>query len=182
MKRMVGRGVRLSTHYNTSINVAQINSQLDVWEHFEGWKPDVIVIDYADILAPEPEARGKDKRQEIDITWRALRRLSQQRNALVITATQADADSFTAQLLTNKNFSENRQKFDHLTLCVGLNQTDAEKPRRYKRCNIIAARTGAFDPMRQVVIPICLEIGNPHIGSFWLRHKKKKKKKKGRQQ
>ncbi|MDR2704348.1 MAG: hypothetical protein LBC02_01085, partial [Planctomycetaceae bacterium] len=43
--------LRLSVHPNNSINVRGIESLLDVWER-DGWIPDVIVIDYADLLLP----------------------------------------------------------------------------------------------------------------------------------
>src|SRR5207249_1779951 len=39
---------------NSTIDVASIRSKLDTWEAQDGWTPDVIIIDYADILAPPP--------------------------------------------------------------------------------------------------------------------------------
>ena len=45
--------------------------------------PDVIIVDYADILAPE-DTRQSEKRHQVDETWKALRRLSQEWHALVI--------------------------------------------------------------------------------------------------
>jgi len=176
MKRLKGRQFKLVTTPNSTLTVQDIEAHLDAWEHFDGWVPDVIVIDYADIMAPEPEDRRKDTRDQQNGTWKALRRLSQKRHVLVITATQADAESYDTARLKLKNFSECRQKYDHVTGMLGLNQTDEEKRRGIMRVGWMLLRHGEFDPSRMTVLLQCLQQGRPLIGSFPLRFKKKDKK------
>ena len=62
--------LKVSIHPNSSINIRGINSILTHWETAEGFIPDLIVIDYADILAPEENK--KDSRSETNDTWKAL--------------------------------------------------------------------------------------------------------------
>ena len=94
------------------------------WER-DGWLPDVIVIDYADLLAAE--SSRTEGRDTINGTWKALRALSQELHGLVVTATQSDANSATTGLLTRANFSEDKRKFAHITGMNGLNQNNEEK-------------------------------------------------------
>ena len=71
---------------------------LDDWEAREGFVPDVIVIDYADLL--EADGKSTEFRHKQDSIWKGLRAMSQKRHALVLTATQADAASYTGPVVT----------------------------------------------------------------------------------
>ena len=166
MKRLKGRDFKLACYPSRSINVQDIKTQLDIWEHFEGFTPDVVVIDYADILAPESTSKG-EFRHEQNETWIAMRALSQERRCLVITATQADAASYEAINLRPKNFSEDKRKYGHVTGMLGLNQTDEDKRRGIMRINWLVLREGEYKVTHMVKILQCLQIGKPMIASYW---------------
>jgi len=165
--RNVAGDFRLSVHPNGSVNVQDITAILDRWEIYEGFVPDVITVDYADILAPEPGDERKDIRDQQNNTWKALRRLSQERHCLVISATQTDAASYEATLMQRKHFSEDKRKYGHVTVMFGLNQTDEEKAAGLFRVNAVLAREEEFDPRRTVKILQCLQVGRPLIASYW---------------
>lgn len=164
--RMKGRAFKLSCHPNSSINVAQISNQLDVWDAAENFVPNVVIIDYADILAPEPFAPSEYRHQQNE-TWKALRRLSQEHHCLVVTATQADARSYEQESLTERNFSEDKRKYGHVIGMFGLNQTREEKEQGLMRLNCLMLREGEFSVLREVKVLQCLSRGKVHIGSFW---------------
>ncbi len=129
------------------------------------WTPDVIIVDYADILCPK---RGlSDTRERINNIWMDLRALSQERKALVVTATQANAKSYDAYLLTRNNFAEDKRKFAHVTSMIGINQTPTEKQSGVFRLNQILSRNGTLSEHDQVVVGGCLSIGRPAIKSKW---------------
>lgn len=122
-------------------------------------------IDYADILAPVfPK---EDKRDQINTTWQMMRRLSQEMHGLVVTATQADADSFNSDLQRRKNFSNDRRKYDHVTGMFALNQTDKEKGEGRMRLNWLQLRDGAFTETKCVHVAGCLAIADPWVCSCW---------------
>lgn len=146
-----------SVHANSSINIKGIDSILDRWAIEKGFIADIILIDYADILAPE-EVK-KDGRDMINDTWKAMRRLSQERHALVITATQANAASYDAHLMTMKNFSEDKRKFAHVTGMFGLNQTPEEKEAQIIRLNWLVLRNASYNPKRVLWTGNCFTIG-----------------------
>lgn len=165
MKRLKGRDYKLSVYPNKSINVQGIKAQLDIWEHFESFVPDVIVIDYADILAPEDPK--KEYRHQQNETWQALRALSQEKHCLVITATQADAASYDVNTLKLKNFSEDKRKYGHVTGMLSLNQTEEEKREGVMRIGWLLLREGDFNSSSTVRVLQCLKIGKPYIDSCW---------------
>jgi hypothetical protein len=161
------RQFKLSTHPMHTLSVRDINGILDIWERQENFVPDVIIIDYADILAPE--GNDKDFRHSQNKIWMGLRNLSQTRgNPLVITATQADAASYEKNSLKMTNFSEDKRKYSHVTFMAGLNQDpkDREKKIGIMRLNAIVAREGEFYTSNEVTVLQNLKRGRPFIGSY----------------
>jgi hypothetical protein len=153
----------VSVHPNSSINVAGISAILQRWETEQEFIPDVIIIDYADILAPEDPK--KQARDQVNDTWKALRRLSQERHCLVIAPTQADAASYDVQIQTMKNFSEDKRKLAHVTGMLGLNQTDAEKQAGVMRLNWIVLRESEFSVSKPLYVGQCLALGRAYCCS-----------------
>ena len=92
---------RLSTHPNTTLSVKKIETILSLWESQDNFVPDIIVIDYADLLVTDTKIEFRHQQNEI---WKALRGLSQKKHCLVITATQADAKAYDQNSLKSVFF------------------------------------------------------------------------------
>lgn len=157
---------KLCTYANETLTVVEIKSLLDTWERTEGFVPDIIVIDYADILAVDPDCSRLDFRNQQNKIWQRLRSLSQQRHCLVVTATQAAASSYDKDTIRLRDFSEDKRKYAHVTAMYGLNQTDEEKKIGIMRINELVVREGDFDRTNQVKVLQRLQIGRPFLGSF----------------
>ena len=153
--------LRMSVHPNSSINVAGIKSIVAGWER-RGWTPDVIVIDYADILAP-PAGSGDETRNQTNATWKQLRALSQSLHCLVVTATQSDAQSYNADTVRRTHFSEDKRKLAHVTGLIGLNATEPETELGLMRLNWIVLRESKFTESQCVHVAGCLDIANPAL-------------------
>lgn len=160
------RRFRLSVHTSGTLTVSEINSILDLWEKKDGFVPDLIVIDFADILAPESKL---EFRHQENGKWMALRGLSQKRHALVVTATWTDANSYNKSLLGLENFSEDKRKYGHVTAMYGLNQDPGgrEKEIGIMRINEIVVREDAF--LNSTVVHVLQNIsrGQPCLASYW---------------
>lgn len=156
--------LRLSAHPTRSINVKGLVNILDEWERSDGWIPDVVVIDYADILAL-PAGYQPGERDAINEAWIQLRSLSLSRHICVVTATQTDARSYDAATIRRGNFSDDRRKNDHVTGMFAINATDDEKDNGVYRLNWVDRREEAYSESRCVYIAGCLNIGKPHIVS-----------------
>lgn len=136
---------RLLSRPNSSLSVAELSDLLSEMDRTEGWVPDVIVIDYADILAPPAGVR--ESIDQIDGTWRHLRRLSQEKNALVMTASQTKADAYLIRdggVITRRHFSGSKTKLAHVSGMIGINVTRDEKRAGICRLNWILSRDGTF--------------------------------------
>jgi len=126
--------------------------------------PDVVVIDYADVLLA-PSGYTPGDREAINATWKQLRGMSQKMHNLVITATQADADSYTAHTISRGNFSDDRRKNDHVTGMLGINQSEEEKKAGIYRLNWTKRREEAYTESRCVHVAGCLNMGRPFMKS-----------------
>lgn len=149
-----------------TLTVKQIESTLDLLEKEEGFVPDIILLDYPDIM---DEESTKDFRQKQNIIWMKLRGVSQARNALLIIVTQGDSDAYEQDLLKMKNFSEDKRKYAHPTAFIGINQDkrDREKAIGIIRLNMLVKREGDFISSKVVHVLQNLKRGRPFIGSYW---------------
>lgn len=129
----------------------------------DGWVPDVIVIDYVDLVAPEPHTKQQDLRHQINASWAVLRRISLELNCLVCTATQAAASSYDAKTIRKKDFSEDKRKNAHISGLIGLNQTAEEKLLGVYRVNWIFLRDGRWADTQVCYVAGELAIASPCI-------------------
>lgn len=146
---------------------ASANDLEDVLKDFEreGWLPDVVLVDYADILAPP---RGvKDKLDQIDATWMILRRISQVFHCLVVVASQSSARAYEEKetVLTRRHFSGRKTKLAHVCGMLGLNSTAAERADGVTRINWIVRRNEPYEEKKCVQVAGCLDAGCPAVVS-----------------
>jgi hypothetical protein len=161
--RKISRGkdlFRLSCYSAGSLAVAEIRSKLQGWGR-EGWHVDVLLVDYADILAL-PHGR-EDRRDKINRNWMDLRRLSQDFNCCVVTATQADAESYSGMQLRKRNFNNDRRVHDHVTAMLGLYSSEEEKEKDIIHVNLLDRRFAHSTERQEVLIAGCLDIACPVI-------------------
>lgn len=153
--------LKLSCHPAGTLSLNLLNSILQTWEQQSEWTPDLVVIDYADIMA----LSNPDRREGTNDLWQGLRALSQRQHCLVITASQTDASSYNAKVLTRSHFTEDKRKLAHVTGALGINQTPQEKESGLYRLNWIALREGEYNEFRCCHVAGCLSIGCPCIVS-----------------
>jgi hypothetical protein len=123
--------------------------------------PDVIILDYADIMANEE----RDPRESTNKKWKFLRACADDFECLVITATQPNADAFSFDDLTQQNFSEDRRKFDHVTAFYAINQKPEERLKSIWRIAALNMREFSFQESHQALCYGCLALGTPHLAS-----------------
>jgi hypothetical protein len=155
---------KLSTHPNDTLTMEEIKSLLVAWEKSDGFVPDLIIIDYADLIAHN----NADNRSGVDSVWKGIRSMGQLKHCLMITATQADAKSYTKDRLDLTNFSEDKRKYSHVTAMYGLNQDrrGREKELGVLAMNELVVREGDFSVTNEVKILQNLAMGRAYLGSF----------------
>ena len=159
------RRFHLSTHANGTLSVEGMEAIMDRWEREDGFVPQIILVDYADILITN---KIKEFRHQQNQIWKDLRGMSQSRNALVVAPTQSDSQSYEQDTLKLKNFSEDKRKYAHCTAMYGMNQDKSgrEKKIGLMRLNEIVVREGDFDINASVTILQQLNLGRPFLGSY----------------
>lgn len=156
---------KLITAPGDTMNIVKIDSKLDRLHLEENFTPDVVVFDYMDLLCAEDSREvGRDK---INGNWMAAKALCNKRKFLLISATQADAESYDGSLQTKKNFSNDKRKYSHTNATIGMNQTDEEKKCGVNKLNVLVAREGEFLTNRPCLILQSLRQGLPVIDSIW---------------
>lgn len=163
------RSFKISTHPSDTLSISDIKDILKKWWDEEQYIPEVILIDYADLLVPSIRMEFRHQQNQI---WKELRSLSQTKTVgvlpLVICPTQADADSYTTDRLSLKNFSEDKRKYAHVTAMYGLNQDKdgREKKLGILRINKIIMRTEEFTDKDEVTVLQNLKRGRPVLYSY----------------
>ena len=155
---------RLIHHPIKTANIGDIKRDLDLLEYQENFIPDVVIIDYADILKPEDSRLVG--REGINETWMSLKNLAQTRNCLVVTATQSNRSSFDKKNVSVTDTSEDIRKIAHVDLMGVLNQTREEKRAGIMRFGIVAHRHKYFEDLMQVqVLQELKNTGQPFLDS-----------------
>ena len=156
-----GGELRIQTYPSYSASVQDIEDYLTNLEYYEGLIPDVIVVDYADILKPG-NAR-LDYRHQLDNIWKSLRGIAQEKEALVVTATQSGRKGLTGEI-SESDVAEDMRKMAHITKMVILNQNEKEKDAGIIRMKPAAQREErSFSA--EIAVLQSLEIGRPYIDS-----------------
>ena len=127
----------------------------------KGWSPDVVVIDYADLLAAP--TGYTESRDQINATWKTLRAISQRFHCLVVTATQAKASSYTKGTIDRSDYAEDKRKLAHATGIVGINQDSDEKVMQVMRLNWVVLREWEYSESTCVHVAGCLGLAQPFM-------------------
>lgn len=157
--------LRMSVHPAGSITASGIRTALLDLQSRLGFSPDVVLIDYADVLGPD---NPRDiERSQINKTWEMLRRISQEFHCALVTATQADTGSYEAPVLRRGNFSNDKRKNAHVTAMIGINMSDEEKELGLCRWNFVELREDDFVESKCVHLAGSLAFSHPAMFSCW---------------
>lgn len=149
-----GGDIRVLATPAYSWTVERLDAEIDKLVEQEGFIPDVIIVDYADIMAPSEKG---DYRNQLDGIWKRLRGMAQKRKAVVFTASQSGRASIDKNV-DSKDIAEDIRKLAHITSMVSLNQSPAEKKAGILRLKQLAVREGEQE-FREAVCTQCLTIG-----------------------
>lgn len=123
--------------------------------------PDIVVIDYASIMAPE---KRSDKRFELDQIWSDLSSIATEFNIHVLTASQANKATFKRDIEQGDS-AEANSITAHVALMFALNQSTENKSQSCIRIANMFARHKGFTPEEQVVVLQNLACGKAMIDS-----------------
>jgi replicative DNA helicase len=138
-------------------NVNHIRSLLVQLELHAQFKPDLLVIDYLELLRPV---------REIDSEWLAQQRISEElrglgveKNILVFTATQTNRLAKKVGIITDSELGDSYNKFRTTDFAISLNQTTEERDKNRMRVYVMKAR----DSKQHYIVPASINYENLKI-------------------
>ena len=148
-----------------NLTVPGIVTILDEWERVEGFIPDFVIIDYADILVPV--IKINEFRHQINDTFSRLRGLSLDRKCCVLTATQASAGAWDADIMTRQFLSEDKRKAAHPTAILGLAASQEERAQQVAKLNYLVRRDDVCDESACLYLAQSLAICSPMVKTYF---------------
>ena len=105
-----------------------------------GIEPDMIIIDYADLLKPKVDR--KEKRMELESIYEELRGLGQEFGAVVWTASQTNRSGLNAEVITMESISEAFNKCFVADFIFSVSRTIQDKNANTGRIFVAKNRNG----------------------------------------
>jgi hypothetical protein len=159
----LGSNLRVLSYPAFSANLKRVRSDIQTLEE-DGFIPDVIAIDYPDILAPEDtRVTGRDR---IDQTWKTLKGMTDEMHCNIFAPSQANRGSFDKKNVTQTDAAEDIRKIANADLFLAINQTPQEKKASITRISKIASRDEAFDQFASVIVLQQLALGQVCLDSY----------------
>ena len=134
--------------------------------------PDIIVLDYADIMLPE---RHGEKRHELDQIWGDLSAICEQYNIHILTGSQTGRATLSRDI-EQSDLAEAQSKSAHVAKMFALNQTNENKEQHLIRYAMMYNRHDEFLTNKQVGVLQNLSCGKAMIDSRWVSEIKNIKK------
>lgn len=146
--------IRVACFPSMSTTVDDLKTYVKNLAFYEGYVPDIIVIDYADLMLSKVKG---EKRHQLSEIWASLRGWALADNICIITASQAGRSASNSDA-TEENIAEDISKMAHVTKMVAINSTKEERSDGIRRMAMLATRDeeAIYD---QVYVLTCLEMG-----------------------
>ena len=125
-----------------------------------GFNPDMIIVDYADLL--KPVNREREKRNELESIYEELRAIAMEMECPVWTASQTNRSGLNAEIITMESISEAFNKCFVADFIFSVSRTPEDKISNEGRIFIAKNRNGQ-DGM---VYPIFMDTSNVKIKVF----------------
>jgi len=155
--------LRIKIYPKFTANVTNMKHDLDILEQTESFVPLIIVVDHADICAPETKnAVGTQKEDE---TWMALGALAGERYATVATGTQVTKEGLEVSKLSLKHTARWVGKLGHVDAFYALNQNKEEKLAGVLRISAMAHRHQEIDDYLTCYVLQQLHVGQTILDS-----------------
>lgn len=161
---LLKRNLRVKAYPRFSVDCEGIERDIDNLITVENFIPDMIVIDYADIIKGPKGVEGVAKEDHV---WMALARMAGERNILLITGTQGTRAAFSAETLSEEHQSKWIGALAHVDVELAINQTPSEKDRGICRIGLLAHRYKSFNTEQTCIVLQDLKTGQFCMDSYY---------------
>ena len=148
------------------LTIPMLKTILSNYEYYENFLPDLIVTDYADKMRAVEDGDPRHKIYEI---WRGHKNIAQERNCLVVTASQSNTIR-TGKDAGVGSFDEDIRKAQLLDGGAAINQTDIEYTEGIMRVAPIGIRHDEARKKDEALVLYNYGIGRAILDSHWIRY------------
>lgn len=106
-----------------TLTISMLKAYLDGLERFHKFTPDIILIDYPDLMAVDQA----NLRTDLGQIFKEVRGIAVERNVAIATVTQGNRESSRARVVTDAHVAEDYSKIATADNVLTYNQTEAEK-------------------------------------------------------
>ena len=132
-------------------NINDVRSLLVQLHNYEDFIPDVIIIDYLELLRPTREGLAEYQAQQR--ISEELRGIAVESNVLVWTATQTNRQGRAVKLITDSELADAYGKIRTCDYAISLNQSEEEFDEGQMRCYVMKSRNGK----QRFVVPLSID-------------------------
>jgi len=133
------------------VTINAVQSLLVQLKNYEDFEPDVLIIDYLELLRPTRE--GMQEYQAQQRIAEELRGLGVQHNLLVWTATQTNRQGRLVKLITDAELGDSYGKIRTCDFAVSLNQTEEEFDEGSMRLYVMKSRNSR----QRFIVPMSID-------------------------
>lgn len=156
------RNYRIRTFPASSVNFEDVYHIYNKYCTKKNFKPDVVVLDYPDILQP---INGKLlDRQNIDFNWTKCRQFAQEENIALMIADQTNREARNSRSIKAADTSEDKRKDSHINMRITINRTTQEEELGLQRVGMLFRRKGKKSSS-EVMLFQMMETCNPLLDS-----------------
>lgn len=143
LKKSIG-GLVVKRYPSSTITATEISSYMTRLENIKGFVPDILIIDYADIM--RSSNHYLDKRNELDMIYQEVRNIAIEHNLPVITATQLNRAALekleSGKILTEESIAESYGIARIIDCGVTINATPASNAQGESTIYVCKNRSG----------------------------------------
>jgi len=158
-----GGNLRIKKYPMGKCSPAEVERYLHYLETYENFVPDVLIIDYVDIM--DLSGYSKEVRHQLNSAYIWAKGLADERNILVATVSQVTRDALKRKHVRQKDVAEDIRKVGNVDVMLAIGRDDAAVANNTASMNVIANREGIQDCY--CMFSLCFDIGQFCISS-WL--------------
>ena len=140
-----------------SASIQTVKNHLEKMKNF-GFIPDLIIVDYADLIRPENSSK-EEKRHQLETIYEELRGISQVAGCPIWTASQTNRSGLNAEVITMESISEAFNKCFVADFIFSVSRTIEDKNTNGGRIFIAKNRNGPDG----LIHPIFMDTSNVKI-------------------
>ena len=133
----------IKSYPTRSCTVARLRSYLTSLKLAKGISPDVVIVDYPDLM--RPTQTYAERRTELEILYEELRGVAQEFDCAVWGASQTNRGALAKEVVTIADLAESFGKAAVADFMIAISQTKEEKARGELRYYVAKSRNGESD-------------------------------------